>query len=265
MNYIKQLNTIFDRLAIDDRLNPTHISLYLSLFQFWNRNHFRNPFNVSRSRVMKLSKISSTATYHKCIRNLEQYGYLHYKPSYNPFFGSLVTMQLNFNTPVQKTSGSENNLFTNQTEPVPVENSHHSPTIPINEPVLNRKHKNKNSIKHGHNHTGLKNEQVNSPLPQGKNGKREGPGAAPGFSTPALSEIHNYFLEQKADPAEAEKFFNYFQSNGWLVGGRTPMKDWKAAARNWIINARTFSHHPKASLKPNHLQTPEVKNYAEPL
>ena len=29
---------------------------------------------------------------------------------------------------------------------------------------------------------------------------------------------------------EADKFYNYFSSNGWLVGGKTPMKDWRAAA-----------------------------------
>jgi hypothetical protein len=32
-----------------------------------------------------------------------------------------------------------------------------------------------------------------------------------------------------------EEFFDHFTSNGWRVG-RTPMVDWKAAARNWSRN-----------------------------
>lgn len=33
---------------------------------------------------------------------------------------------------------------------------------------------------------------------------------------------------------EAAKFWDYFSSNGWKVGGKAPMKDWQAAARNWL-------------------------------
>ena len=33
MNYIKLLNAAFEKFYFDDRLNPTHISLYMALFQ----------------------------------------------------------------------------------------------------------------------------------------------------------------------------------------------------------------------------------------
>ena len=39
---------------------------------------------------------------------------------------------------------------------------------------------------------------------------------------------------------EAEKFFNYYESNGWKVG-KNPMKNWKAAANNWITNSNTYA------------------------
>ena len=29
--------------------------------------------------------------------------------------------------------------------------------------------------------------------------------------------------------------YNYYEANGWRVG-KNPMKDWKAAARNWMKN-----------------------------
>ena len=43
-------------------------------------------------------------------------------------------------------------------------------------------------------------------------------------------------LEPALPPVEAQRFWDYYESNGWRVG-RNPMKDWKAAARNWQRNA----------------------------
>ncbi|WP_241277905.1 MULTISPECIES: hypothetical protein [Chryseobacterium] len=39
---------------------------------------------------MKLGKIKSFATYHKCIRDLHNAGFIIYSPSYNSYKGSLV-------------------------------------------------------------------------------------------------------------------------------------------------------------------------------
>ena len=36
---------------------------------------------------------------------------------------------------------------------------------------------------------------------------------------------------------DGERFCDYYGSNGWRVG-RNPMKDWKAAARNWARKDR---------------------------
>ncbi|WP_221407435.1 hypothetical protein [Elizabethkingia bruuniana] len=92
MNYIKHLTGFYEKVAQDNTLNPTHISLYLALFQFWNFNRFRNPVSISRDEVMRISKIYSKATYHKCLKNLHSLGYIDYQPSYNPFQGSQVVM-----------------------------------------------------------------------------------------------------------------------------------------------------------------------------
>lgn len=51
---------------------------------------------------------------------------------------------------------------------------------------------------------------------------------------PTTYEIRSYMLEIKC-PAfftESEKFFDYHESKGWVVG-RSAMKDWKAACRTW--------------------------------
>ncbi len=49
---------------------------------------------------------------------------------------------------------------------------------------------------------------------------------------PSLELTIEYFLFQSSTEIEANKFFNYYSSTGWLVGGKTKMRDWKAAARN---------------------------------
>jgi hypothetical protein len=91
MNYITHLTGFFERISIDERLNPTHISLYMALFQMWNMNRFTNPISISRSEIMRLSKIYSNATYHKCIRELHEFEYIQYLPSYMEKMVKLTT------------------------------------------------------------------------------------------------------------------------------------------------------------------------------
>ncbi len=57
MNYIKHLNAIFQQFSKDSRLNPTHISLYMALFQFWNINRFPAVFYINREEFMKMAKV----------------------------------------------------------------------------------------------------------------------------------------------------------------------------------------------------------------
>ena len=86
MKYTLHFSGFYDNI----RLNATHISLYLALFQFWNLNHFQNPISISRHEMMKLSKIEAYGTYHKCIKDLQDFGYIEYLPSFNPYKGSMV-------------------------------------------------------------------------------------------------------------------------------------------------------------------------------
>lgn len=55
------------------------------------------------------------------------------------------------------------------------------------------------------------------------------------FSPPSLEELETYCKENKLEYVDAQKFMNYYESNGWRVG-RNPMKDWRAAARSWNRN-----------------------------
>jgi len=90
MNYVKHLNEFLERVKEDSRLNPTHISLYLSLFRIWNIGRFPASFFINREEAMSVSKIGSKCTYHRCISNLTEWGYIEYFPSRNPYKGSRV-------------------------------------------------------------------------------------------------------------------------------------------------------------------------------
>src|SRR5690554_1449988 len=92
VNYISQLTEAISRFSDDERLNSTHVSLYLALFQFWNLNRFKNPISINRSDAMRVSKVGSKTTYHRCINQLDEWGYIKYFPSNNPLRGSLVKM-----------------------------------------------------------------------------------------------------------------------------------------------------------------------------
>ncbi|MCG2418732.1 hypothetical protein K8089_06830 [Aequorivita sp. F47161] len=79
-------------IAKDSRLNPTHISLYMALFNIWNINRFPEDFIIIRDEIMKLSKIGSKSTYHRCLKQLDSWKYIRYIPSHNSFIGSRVSL-----------------------------------------------------------------------------------------------------------------------------------------------------------------------------
>lgn len=51
------------------------------------------------------------------------------------------------------------------------------------------------------------------------------------FVKPTLEEVEAYCRE-RGNNVNPERFIDYYNSNGWKVG-RNPMKDWRAAVRNW--------------------------------
>lgn len=58
------------------------------------------------------------------------------------------------------------------------------------------------------------------------------------FAPPTRQEVVDYMFGRDntyAHGEESEKFIDYYTANGWKVG-KNPMKDWKAAIRNWMKN-----------------------------
>ena len=277
MNYIKHLTGFFEKVAIDKSLNPTHVSLYIALFQFWNCNRFKNPISISRDEVMRISKISSKATYHKCLKNLHSLGYINYEPSYNPFKGSHVYL-FNFSDDLKPIQKSERKpkiepLFEQVDEQAlnksctSDETSTEQALVPSINYINNTNILNDKNVSNLEKHT--KNfEEINNLDLKNENSKEEKSSAKKEEKLhPLIEEVKTYFQENNFPEQEAQKFFNYFKSVGWLVGGKTPMVDWQAAAQNWILNSINFNHNTTNS-PPNrakHLNTGTDKDYSEPL
>ena len=51
------------------------------------------------------------------------------------------------------------------------------------------------------------------------------------FVPPTLEEVAAY-AQERGSSIDVQRFVDYYNSNGWRVG-KNPMKDWRAAVRNW--------------------------------
>ena len=53
------------------------------------------------------------------------------------------------------------------------------------------------------------------------------------FQKPTVEELTAEAIKIGLPLPEVDKFWNYYESNGWKVG-KNPMKSWPAALRNWL-------------------------------
>ena len=51
------------------------------------------------------------------------------------------------------------------------------------------------------------------------------------FVKPSIEEIRQY-CQEKGVNVDAEQFFNFYESKGWVIG-KSPMKNWRAAVATW--------------------------------
>ncbi|MEO9531028.1 MAG: transcriptional regulator [Crocinitomicaceae bacterium] len=234
VNYIKHLESWADRICCDDRLTPHHISLYYAMFHQWNLAKFKNPISICRSELMLACKIGSANTYTKCLKQLDNWGYIEYKPSYNPARGSLVNLY-NFDN----STGKGSDKGTDKGAVIAVR-----PSLNYKKPYKQYK-------------------QEKALLSKTETRTESSASRRTYFTPPSLDEVKEFFIDLKSTVSEAENFHNYFESNGWLVGGKAKMKNWQAAAKNWLKRSAKFNSSDNGAK--NRLHTNDDKEYATPL
>jgi len=285
MNYIRHLNAFFTVIRNDKRLTSAHVSLYMAMFQYWNFNRFQNPFTIRREVMLSLSKIGSKNTYHKCLKELHQAGYIIQHISllkYTPIKISMVRfaskeednnfVQLNlFNpcsdskiTPIVGTNSNtlpvsiltkESHTFGTQSDPNLIHLIKGNQTNENKSENENQKnYKNENDL--------LKPETNTIPLVPNSvqiaviTTQSDSP-----MTIPSFDEVGFFFKNKEIANSEASKFFHHYQSNGWLIGGKSPMKNWQSSAIKWILN---IPSNPK-NTSPHALFNAADKDYSEPL
>ena len=239
MNYIKLLNAAFEKFFFDDRLNPTHISLYMALFQEWNSSRFAYEFYVNRRDLMRAAKIGSKSTYHRCVTDLNSWNYLTYFPSNNPYKGSKIKMS----------------IIGTSDEP---DLGHYDPKLeqlaeqyhPIREPVVNQ-------------HRPTSGQALVSTI---NNNKQENNNKQP----KARQAVLDFFIEKNFDANEGEKFFDHYENKDWKTSDGKAIRDWKALAVNWMDRTELFDQENRpnkkqAYHKEDNLRTTKTKDYGQPL
>ncbi len=87
--YLRQLIGFLIRASSDHRMGPHHVALYVAIFQEWCIHSGESPVSVTQIHLGQIAKIGRTR-YHKCMRDLEAYGYIKYVRSHSPVLSSLV-------------------------------------------------------------------------------------------------------------------------------------------------------------------------------
>jgi hypothetical protein len=236
-NFILHFKTACDVFGDDDNMTSVHFAVYISIFYHWNRKKFADNMRINRDDVMRIAGLGSCKTYYRVLHNLHDWGYITYVPSYHPSIPSRVTVH-DPETPIRRP------------QPDTTADTSSTPDVP---PSINTP----NEV------NAVDETRGKSPAPAPE-ADRSG---STRHSRPIdLKEAVDYFREQKNSVLEAEKFYNYYQGNGWERRDRTPIRDWQAVARSWILKAEEFK--TKAANKgpnPNHLSTDDDKDFAEPI
>ena len=67
------------------------------------------------------------------------------------------------------------------------------------------------------------------------------------FQKPTIEEIRQY-CQEKGYNVDAEQFFNFYESKGWVVG-KSPMKNWRAAVSTWNKREKEVPQRKRESRK----------------
>ena len=239
MNYIKLLNAAFEKFYFDDRLNPTHISLYMALFQEWNSSRFADEFYVNRRDLMRCAKIGSKSTYHRCITDLDSWLYLCYFPSNNPYKGSKIKMSI-------IGSGSEPNLGRYNPTLEQLAEQYH----PIHEPVVGQHHPINGQVLVSNTNNTKQENYIKQPK--------------------GRQAVIDFFEENSFDADEGKKFFEHYETRNWQTSDGQAIRDWRALATNWMDRTELFdkkndSNKKQVSQIKDNLRTTKNKDYGQPL
>ena len=84
------ISELFINISEDPRVTVWHICLYVTMLNLWQQCGFKKQVKISREKLMARSHFRSITTYHKCINQLRDFGYILYQPTYDCYTGSVI-------------------------------------------------------------------------------------------------------------------------------------------------------------------------------
>jgi hypothetical protein len=198
---IEQLN----QLIHDSRLTSYHVSLYIALLLKTAQEG--ETIIIDRKDMMEQSKIRSRSTYTRCLHQLQDWGYLSYKPAPNQFQFSKIRIAMPINAPssysAMLTNGHSNEsvmpINEQSTFPAMLNNepSNHSAMLKSEQSNFSAMSKNE----HGNICQTIDNQATNFAMSKSEHSKISQP---PPPSSSAYKRDKNNLVLKKNDVADAD-------------------------------------------------------------
>lgn len=245
MNYILQINAFWKQWK-GSGLKPIDAAVYFTLLHLQNLSGWEKLI-CTRADVMNELGMTSKETYYNSIKRLTDSGFIIYESGLNQFDKPEISIIPLYRKP----DGTRTEI---STAPVPIQGQQKN-AVPIppkkpdgtrtesgTPPVPDSADTNKHSkpIK-------LKTDIV------GTSDEVRSVGPIK-FSIPSIDDVKNYMIEKKNFHISgagifSEKFWNFYNSNGWKVG-KNPMKNWHSAVGTWLSDGEYRSFVKKDSAPP---------------
>lgn len=228
MNTITLMNFLSDKDA-EHYFTPLETATYVRLVDRCNRLYWKNPFNFATDELLFKLRLRTKDPLDTARNRLKQAGLLDYKNGNGR--GQTTMYWLTDPDADGETTNKrgQSNPTLSPTLSPPVL----PPLLPSQTPTV---HKTK--------------------LNQTKEGERAPTKSRKQFTPPDLGEVLAYAAELERSPknagaqAEASRFIDHFTSNGWRVGGKSPMVDWRASFRGWMGRRPNFQSRTQSSAAP---------------
>jgi len=284
MNLFSQFSAFYEVVAVDNRLKHYHISLYITILHFWNKNRYGEDIILHRETTLNHSKIGSSHTYYNSLRNLHDWGYIEYIPKkigenatkirlilfeYSEadflFFEDLCGANMHqgdadMHSVHQKdgafmhSNGADMHSVGANMHPLSAY-MHRTGCISATQYKVIKYLKDiKSFLKEKNEKIIFSQNAIQSPLnfipneekKRTEKRKKVASKKESDFSDfPTQNEIIVFFESNNSNSETARKFYNYYSAIGWVTKSNIPITDWQFAAKTWISNERVNPSNTK--------------------
>jgi hypothetical protein len=181
-----------------DKVRPSHTAIYFFAIEHCNRMGWKRKYGFPTTMVMEAVGIKSYTTYKQTLDELVEWGFIDMVERTKNQYSSNIIALSFFDEAYVKASDKALDKALSKHA-----SKQHQSIVSIDIQENNYTNRQEEAVQH----------------------KR--------FTPPSVDDVNAIM----GDMSESERFVDYYTSKGWMVG-KTPMKDWKSAVRNWKRNLK---------------------------